>query len=220
MVCKIVIRHNEKWILCKTNGNSKYYISNYGRVKAITDKGESILKTQIFNNYERVHILNKMYFVHRLVAEAFIINKNKALYIQVNHKDNNTPKENSQYKEHNKIYKCDINDNIIETFNSIRDAAKSVKGDNTAISKCCRNIYSKTNIYKGFKWKYDNNNFRNKYNNKAKKIAKIDVNTDKIIYIFNSLLDAANDINVSKSCIYNVIKGYAKTAGGYKYKYL
>ena len=76
MVCKIVIRHNEKWILCKTNGNSKYYISNYGRVKAITDKGESILKTQIVNNYERVHILNKMYFVHRLVAEAFIINKN------------------------------------------------------------------------------------------------------------------------------------------------
>lgn len=31
-----------------------------------------------------------MYFVHRLVAEAFIINKNKALYIQINHKDNNT----------------------------------------------------------------------------------------------------------------------------------
>lgn len=90
MVCKIVIRHNEKWILCKTNGNSKYYISNYGRVKAITDKGESILKTHISNNYERVHILNKMYFVHRLVAEAFIINKNKALYIQINHKDNNT----------------------------------------------------------------------------------------------------------------------------------
>lgn len=232
MVCKIVIRHNEKWILCKTNGNSKYYISNYGRVKAITDKGESILKTQIVNNYERVHILNKMYFVHRLVAEAFIINKNKALYIQINHKDNNTlnnkvdnlewvtPKENSQYKEHNKIYKCDIDNNIIETFNSIRDAAKSVKGDNTAISKCCRNIYSKTNIYKGFKWKYDNNNFRNKYNNKAKKIAKIDINTNTIICIFDSLIDAANDINVGKSCIHNVIKGYAKTAGGYKYKYL
>lgn len=34
------------------------------------------------------------------------------------------------------------------------------------------------------------------------------------------LLDAANDINVGKSCIHNVIKGYAKTAGGYKYKYL
>ena len=155
-----------------------YEITEDGKVYSL--KRNIFLKPRLsMDGYNRVCLckdkFRREYRVARLVAETFLekpIDKT-----QVNHKDYNrqndtmdnlewvTPKENSQYKEHNKIYKCDIDNNIIETFNSIRDAAKSVKGDNTAISKCCRNIYSKTNIYKGFKWKYDNNNFRNKYNN-------------------------------------------------------
>lgn len=229
---KIIIRPNEEWKVITTNGRSTYYISNYGRVKADTDKGISILKTQIANGYERVHILGKMYFIHRLVAIYFIENKNKDVYIEVNHKDNNrlnnkvdnlewvTPKQNSQFKETIKIYKLDIKGNILEEFNSTTDAANSVNGDRAAIAKCCKNKYSKSNIYKGYRWQYSNYNFRNKYNNISKQIAKICPYTGTILAIFDCLLDAANDINVGKSCIHNVLKGYSKLAGGFNYKYI
>ena len=104
-----------------------------------------------------------MYFIHRLVATYFIENTNINEYTQVNHKDNNTlnnkvnnlewvtPKQNSQLKEPIKIYKLDIERNILEEFNSTSDAANSINGDRTAIARCCNNKYSKTNIYKGYK---------------------------------------------------------------------
>ena len=44
-VPKIIIRPNEEWKLIITKDKSSYYISNYGRVKADTNKGVSILKT-------------------------------------------------------------------------------------------------------------------------------------------------------------------------------
>ena len=161
-----------------------------------------------------------------------IENKNKDVYIEVNHKDNNrlnnkfdnlewvTPKQNSQFKETIKIYKLDIKGNILEEFNSTTDAANSVNGDRAAIAKCCKNKYSKSNIYKGYRWQYSNYNFRNKYNNISKQIAKICPYTGTILAIFDCLLDAANDINVGKSCIHNVLKGYSKLAGGFNYKYI
>ena len=229
---KIIIRPNEQWKLVCTNGTSSYYISNYGRVKADTNKGISILKTQIANGYERVHILSKMYFIHRLVALHFVKNEDEDKYIEVNHIDNNrlnnkfdnlewvTPKQNSQAKENIKIYKLDLEDNILEEFNSTTDAAISVNGDRGAIAKCCRQNYSKTNIYKGYKWKYSNYNFKNNYSNKPRKVAKICPYTNKVLFVFNCITDAAKDINVGKTCIYNVILGYAKLAGGFKYKYV
>ena len=231
-VPKIIIRHNEEWKLIITKNKSSYYISNYGRVKADTDKGVSILKTHLANGYERVYILGKMYFIHRLVATYFIKNANINEYTQVNHKDNNTlnnkvnnlewvtPKQNSQLKESIKIYKLDINGNILEEFNSTTDAAISVNGDRGAIAKCCRQNYSKTNIYKGYKWKYSNYNFKNNYSNKPRKVAKICPYTNKVLFVFNCITDAAKDINVGKTCIHNVILGYAKLAGGFKYKYV
>lgn len=229
---KIIIRPNEQWKLICTNGTSSYYISNYGRVKADTNKGISILKTQIANGYERVHILSKMYFIHRLVALHFVKNEDKDKYIEVNHIDNNrlnnkfdnlewvTPKQNSQAKENIKIYKLDLEDNILEEFNSTTDAAISVNGDRGAIAKCCRQNYSKTNIYKGYKWKYSNYNFKNNYSNKPRKVAKICPYTNKVLFVFNCITDAAKDINVGKTCIHNAILGYSKFAGGFKYKYV
>lgn len=55
----IISYNNEEWKLlnCSTI-TSKYYISNFGRVKSITNKGIRIMKTQLANGYERTHILN------------------------------------------------------------------------------------------------------------------------------------------------------------------
>lgn len=92
-----------------------YQVSNLGRVKSLdrkkiqfngynysekTYKGK-ILKPAIVRYYERVLLQNKdikkNYFIHRLVAEAFIPNPNN--YNCVNHKDENKLNNNVENLE-------------------------------------------------------------------------------------------------------------------------
>lgn len=98
-----------------------YQISNYGRVKSLprmmkNRKCEEIIKTPsvLPKGYLKVSLCKngkiKYFFIHRLVAEAFIPNENN--YPCVNHKDCNTSnnnvynlewvtyKENNSYKNH------------------------------------------------------------------------------------------------------------------------
>ena len=98
-----------------------YQISNYGRVKSLprmmkSRKCEEIIKTPsvLPKGYLKVSLCKngkiKYFFIHRLVAEAFIPNENN--YPCVNHKDCNTSnnnvhnlewvtyEENNSYKNH------------------------------------------------------------------------------------------------------------------------
>lgn len=98
-----------------------YQISNYGRVKSLPRtikkrKCEEIIKTPsvLPKGYLKVSLCKngkpKYFFIHRLVAEAFIPNENN--YPCVNHKDCNTSnnnvhnlewvsyEENNSYKNH------------------------------------------------------------------------------------------------------------------------
>ena len=94
-----------------------YYVSNKGRIKNIISN--KLMSNFIVGDYYKVSLYSRQYFVHKLVASAFIPNlDNKPC---VDHIDTNS-----------------LNNNI-EIFDSVLDAAKSVNDSSTNISRVCKN---------------------------------------------------------------------------------
>ena len=158
----------------------KYNVSNLGNIKnIITNKP---LKLNCKDGYCNISLVNdqikKTFKVHRLVALAFIENpENKS---DVNHKDKNkinnhvsnlewmTQKENNIHRckdliittnKNKPICRIDKNtDEILETYNSIEDAAtwafnneltKNTHNGRNAIGNCITGL---SKISYGFKW--------------------------------------------------------------------
>ena len=53
----------------------------------------------------------------------------------------------------------------------------------------------------------------------GKKVAKIEVGTDNILMVYNSVSDAARQNNMNDNGIYKCCKGERKTSGGFKWQY-
>ncbi len=168
----------------------QYQVSNKGNVRSLdrvidVDREGArkqkmfskhrMLRMQKLNGYYRVRLNNgkkiKRYFVHRLVAEAFLENKNN--FPIVNHKDENrsnncvenlewcTYSYNVRYgsslvkltKFHpncKKVGKYDESGNLLETYISISDACNK--------NCCCHSNLSKAlnrgKKYRGFYWRF------------------------------------------------------------------
>ena len=150
-----------------------YQVSNLGRVKSV--RRNIILKNRIARNgYKRVLLctnnIPKNYYIHRLVATAFISNPNN--YPIVNHKDEN-PQNNSVgnlewcTQEYNVNYGTGIakrarsrskkvlqfkpDGTFVKEWKSTMDVQRNLGFNHTHISACCRNIIK--TAY-GFIWKY------------------------------------------------------------------
>jgi group I intron endonuclease len=136
-----------------------------------------------------------------------------------------------------KIDKFSLDGKFIETFDSMKDAAKSMNVDYTAISKCCNNKVK--TAYK-FIWKFhtgDTNNIEVKpyvnpltgKNRPKDVIDKIALKHSKTVskfsldgsYIetFESLKDAAECTGVTSTAICRCCSGKTMTSGGFIWKY-
>ena len=88
--------------------NGKYFVSNLGNVLSLVYRKARILKPQDANGYNYVNLAGTHQKVHRLVANAFLLNPdNKPL---VHHKDGNKRNNNvsnlefATYKENTEYY--------------------------------------------------------------------------------------------------------------------
>lgn len=161
---------NEIW---KTHPeHPKYLFSNYGRVMGVKTKvirtvrpnKKGYITVDLFENGKLIK-----YTVHRLIAQVFVHNPNPNIYTQVNHKDedkyNNkadnlewvTPKQNANYGTRNervsnilskgRIIKYNDKGEVIEIFNSLREARRKDGSWLHFIINACKGGYYKGYFY-------------------------------------------------------------------------
>ena len=156
----------------KIEGFNNYEVSNLGKVRNM--KSGKILKPRLQNNGYLMLCLyknnkQKNLLLHRIVATAFIDNPEGKP--QVNHIDENktnndlsnlewcTARENAihgtrikRFSEKNfkKVIQLDLNDNVLNVFESIKQAGQETGVFATSISACCN---GKVKSAGGFKWR-------------------------------------------------------------------
>lgn len=158
-----------------------YQVSSYGRVKSLErmvhrpQKGDYLKKERLIKGWMKpdrhiaVELCGKVFYLHQLVAQAFIPNPNN--HDVVHHLDHN-PQNNMvdnlvwmSDEEHKKlhaeelgvqfskkVYQYTLADELIKVWNSVIEAGRGLEINQGSISNCCN---GRCNTYKGYKWSYD-----------------------------------------------------------------
>ena len=158
----------ERWTNIK-GYEGLYLISDLGNVKSLRNnktRKEKILRLIRINSGYLIVCLSKNgerknYYVHRLVAEAFLPNPKN--YPEVNHKDENKSNNcvdnlewcdrqyNIDYSKAKQVGQYDLKGNLIRTWKSAKEIQRRLGFDQSNISKCCRGEYKQSH---GYTWKY------------------------------------------------------------------
>ena len=154
----------------KIEGFENYEVSNLGKVRNI--KSGRILKPRLNKNGYLRHCLSennkqKYLYLHRIIATAFIDNPDEKPC--VNHIDENklnndlsnlewcTVRENNIHGTRTKraaekhsieVIQLDLNDNVLNEFESVAQAERETGIDASSISKCCNGKLKSSGDYK------------------------------------------------------------------------
>jgi hypothetical protein len=150
---------NEQWKDIK-GYEGIYQVSNTGKIRSI--KRDKLLKQQIIGNYRAVRLskdnIQKVHYVHRLVAEHFIDNPKGYKYIK--HKDDNMsnnradnlqwiPKPNDRNKSRS-VSKI-LDGTTLEVYDTVTQAAEENNLSTSSIIKVCRGLQKTAG---GYEWRY------------------------------------------------------------------
>lgn len=115
------------------------------------------------------------------------------------------------------VYKYGIQSlSLVEKFNCLKKAAKSVNSIKQEISRACL----KKIKYKGFYWGYKLEIPFIPYEDKRfKKVIQISISSGKIINTFKSVAEASIDSKINKTCIAKCCRKERVSAGGYRWSY-
>lgn len=119
-----------------------------------------------------------------------------------------------EHKLKRTIVQMDKQYNILNTFESIAEAARSVNSNVTSIGKVCRGEMATA---AGFKWSYKNNPIPIRSNNSERAVIQMDMDYN-IINEFISIKEASIQTGVGASNISGCCNGRL-TAGGYRWWY-
>ena len=244
--------------------DGQYYISNKGRVKSkyYIRNGRKIFKdyiispTKITQGYYKISIkfINestiKLVSIHRLVAEAFILNPNN--YPCVNHKDedksNNcadnlewcTEAYNNSYgtrlervsqAQSKPITRFDLEGNFIANYPSASHAAKLLNYERRAIDRA---VIGKSKISYGSIWKETKPEYKPGYklpkdeidvplsslSNQPKTLCIYDLKSNQLIKECKSLYEASEFLHLSRSQIRKRIKKHNGIYKQYKLEFV
>lgn len=230
-----------------------YQVSNFGRVKSLERTVNNYPRgTRRLPEKIRLGVVNKSlgyrmlalakdgkpksFFVHRLVADAFLENPDSLP--MVNHKDedktnnnvNNlewcTAKYNMSYsnvfgsaknKNSKPVCQYDYDGNLIKEYASSHDAAEAMGVESYCISYCCQ---GKIGSVKGFLWKYaDVNYVKSKVTGvRSRRIEQKDM-TGKVLKIWDSITEAADATGSNRSLIGRCCHGFRKSTNGYQWAF-
>lgn len=166
-----------------------YEVSNWGRVRSLVDNhGKRRIQPKVLKSaknewgYHRVVLCNKYgkknFFVHCLVAKAFLDNHQNLPFI--NHKDENpsnncvwnlewcTQKYNINYGTRTermakarvnhpalsrRVLQYDLKGNLIREWPSVKEVHRQTGWNFSNIANCCRQLPHHKTVY-GFVWRY------------------------------------------------------------------
>lgn len=117
-----------------------------------------------------------------------------------------------------KVDQYNMNNQYIQTFNSIQEASIAIVGNNNSKNSIKECVEGKRRSCHKFKWAYHGKPIQQTQSNKIKPIAQLYTN-GMLVATYTSINEAATKNNFDNSTINNVCRGKYKKAYGYVWKF-